>query len=108
MTAGTKRIIEALVLTPRGRTLEDGLSEYAGLAADVRSRTLATVTAAVALDDTQRGRLAAALSAQFGHEVALQVEVDPQVIGGVVVRIGDEVIDGSTRHRLAQAGRRFS
>ena len=99
----TKRIAQALVLTPRGRTLEDGLEEYAALAADVRSRTLATVTTAVALDDAQRERLAASLSAQLGREVALQVEVDPDVVGGVVVRLGDEVIDGSTRHRLASA-----
>jgi F-type H+-transporting ATPase subunit delta len=101
----TKRIIEALVVTPRGRTLEDGLTDYADLAADVRARTLATVTTAVPLDDAQRERLAASLSAQLGHPVQLQVEVDPKVVGGVVVHVGDEVIDGSTRHRLAQARR---
>ena len=106
--AGTKRIVEALVVTPRGRTLEDGLTDYAGLAADVRSRTLATVTSAVALDEAQQSRLAASLTAQLGREVQLQVEVDPKVVGGVVVRVGDEVIDGSTRHRLAEARRRLS
>ena len=104
----TKRIAEALVITPRGRTLENGLEDYAALAADVRSRTLATVTTAVPLDEGQRERLAASLSAQLGHQVQLQIEVDPQVIGGVVVHIGDEVIDGSTRHRLAQARRRLA
>ncbi|MGB8652831.1 MAG: F0F1 ATP synthase subunit delta [Mycobacteriales bacterium] len=106
--AGTKRIVQALVLTPRGRTLEDGLEDYARLAADVRARTLATVTAAVPLDEGQRARLAASLSTQLGRKVALQVEVDPKVVGGVLVRVGDEVIDGSTRHRLAQARRRLS
>ena len=104
----TKRIVEALVVTPRGRTLEDGLSDYADLAADIRTRTLATVTTAVALDDSQRERLAASLSAQLGHAVQLQVEVDPKVVGGVVVHVGDEVIDGSTRHRLAEARRRLA
>jgi F-type H+-transporting ATPase subunit delta len=106
--AGTKRIVQALVLSPRGRTLEDGLEDYAGLAADVRARTLATVTTAIALDDAQRERLAASLSAQLGRTVQLQVEVDPTVVGGVLVRVGDEVIDGSTRHRLAEARRRLS
>jgi F-type H+-transporting ATPase subunit delta len=101
----TRRVIAALVLAPRGRTLEDGLETYARLASDVRSRTLATVTSAVSLDEAQRSRLAASLSAQLGREVALQVEVDPKVVGGVVVRVGDEVIDGSTRHRLAEARR---
>lgn len=106
--AGTRRIVEALVLAPRGRTLEDGLEEFAALAADVRSRTLATVTTAVPLDDEQQRRLEAALSRQLGRTVQLQVEVDPQVVGGVVVRVGDEVIDGSTVHRLAEARRSFT
>jgi F-type H+-transporting ATPase subunit delta len=105
---GTKRIVQALVINPRGRTLEDGLEEYARLAADVRSRTLATVTTAVPLDEGQRQRLASSLAAQLGREVQLQVEVDPQVVGGVVVRIGDELIDGSTRNRLAEARRHLS
>jgi F-type H+-transporting ATPase subunit delta len=105
VTSATKRIVEALVVTPRGRTLEDGLKDYADLAADVRGRTLATITSAVALDEGQRQRLAASLSAQLGRDVALQVEIDPKVVGGVVVQVGDEVIDGSTRNRLAEARR---
>lgn len=106
--AGTRQVVEALVLSPRGRTLEDGLEKYAQLAADVRKRTLATVTTAVPLDDAQRQRLSAALTAQLGREIQLQVAVDPTVVGGVLVRVGDEVIDGSTRHRLAQAARAVS
>lgn len=106
--AATKRIVDALVITPRGRTLEDGLEDYAALAADVRSRTLATVTSAIALDDAQRQRLAASLSAQLGREVQLQVEIDPRVVGGLVVHVGDEIIDGSTRHRLAEARRHLA
>lgn len=105
-TDATRRIVDVLVATPRGRTLEDGLEEYARLASDVRSRTLATVTTAIALDDAQQQRLAASLTRQLGREVQLQVEVDPSVVGGVVVRIGDEVIDGSTRTRLAEARRK--
>jgi len=101
----TRRLLAALVLAPRGRTLEDGLEQYAALAADVRSRSLATVTSAVPLDDAQQQRLAASLSAQLGREVQLQIEVDPSVVGGVLVRVGDEVIDGSTRSRLADARR---
>jgi len=106
--AGTRQVVETLVLSPRGRTIEDGLETYGQLAADVRKRTLATVTSAVPLDDAQRQRLAASLTAQLGREIQLQVEVDPTVVGGVLVRVGDEVIDGSTRHRLAQAGRAVS
>ncbi len=102
---GTRSIISQLVLTPRGRTLEDGLAEYAALAADIRSRSVATVTSAIALDDDQQQRLAAALSRSLGREVQVQVEVDDKVLGGLVVRVGDEVIDGSTIHRLREARR---
>ena len=58
---------------------------------------------AVALTDEQRGRLAAALAAAYGHDVHLNVVLDPQVIGGMSVRIGDELIDGSVASRLAEA-----
>jgi F-type H+-transporting ATPase subunit delta len=107
-TRSTRDVVEALVLAPRGRTLEDGFAAYLDLAAEVRKRSLATVTTAVPLDDAQRERLAVSLARELGREVQLQLEVDPQVIGGVLVRIGDEVIDGSTRHRLAQARRAAS
>ena len=103
-----RRAISQAVLDPRGRTLEDALVAFAGLAAAVRSRTRATVTSAVPLDDDQRARLAASLSAQLGAAVQLQVEVDPQVVGGVLVKVGDEVIDGSTGHRLAEARRQLA
>lgn len=106
--AVTREVVEALVLAPRGLTIEDGLEELGRLAADVRTRTLATVTSAVPLDDAQRERLTTSLTAQLGRQVQLQVEVDPQVVGGVLVRVGDEVIDGSIRHRLAQAARAIS
>jgi F-type H+-transporting ATPase subunit delta len=101
----TLSIITQLVLSPRGRTLEDGLEEYAALAASIRSRSVATVTSAVALDDEQQERLGAALSRTLGRQVQVQVEVDPAVVGGLVVRVGDEVIDGSTLHRLREARR---
>lgn len=104
----TRRVVAQAVLDPRGRTIEDSLSAFASLAAGVRSRTLATVTSAVPLDEGQRSRLAASLTAQLGQAVQLQVEVDPTVIGGVLVKVGDEVIDGSTRHRLAAARRNLS
>ena len=104
----TLSIIRQLVLSPRGRTLEAGLEEYAALAAGIRSRSVATVTSAVALDEEQQQRLATALSRSLGRDVQIQVEVDPRVVGGLVVRVGDEVIDGSTVHRLREARRAFA
>ena len=101
----TLSIVLQLVLSARGRTLENGLEEYAALAADIRSRSVATVTSAVPLDQEQQDRLAAALSRSLGRDVQVQVEVDSTVLGGLVVRVGDEVIDGSTLHRLREARR---
>jgi F-type H+-transporting ATPase subunit delta len=104
----TLSIIEQVVTTPRGRTLEASLEEYAELAASIRSRSVATVTSAVALDEEQQARLAAALTRSLGKAVQVQVEVDPKVVGGLVVRVGDEVIDGTTLHRLREARRAFA
>ena len=58
--------------------------------------------ASVALTDDQKARLAAALTKSTGEPVDVLVTVDPNVIGGIVTQIGDTVIDGSVRTRLAQ------
>jgi F-type H+-transporting ATPase subunit delta len=99
----TLRLITSIVSAPRGRTLEDGLAEYARLAAEIRERSVARVTSAIRLTDAQEERLAAALARTLGRQVQLQADVDPSVIGGLLVRVGDEVIDGTTRHHLRAA-----
>jgi F-type H+-transporting ATPase subunit delta len=93
---------------PRGRGLEAALTEYAAIAARRRERLIAEVRVAFALPDDLRDRLAAALAAAYGHEVHLNVIVDPQVVGGMSVRIGDEQIDGSIATRLAVLRRRLA
>lgn len=60
----------------------------------------AEVTSASPLDDDQRRRLLDKLTRETGKQVELETRVDPSLIGGLVVRIGDRMIDGSTRHRL--------
>ena len=55
---------------------------------------------AVALSDAEVSAMAQRLQAQLGHEVILDVEVDPSVLGGVIIQIGDKLIDASTRARL--------
>lgn len=61
------------------------------------------MTSAVRLDEEQEQRLAAALAHTFGREVQLQVDLDPAVVGGLFIRVGDEVIDATTRHHLRAA-----
>jgi len=73
-----------------------------------RGQSVAFVTTAVALTDAQEQRLTAILGRLYGRTIGLQVTVDPDVLGGLVIRVGDEVIDGSVVHRLEAAGRRLT
>lgn len=62
----------------------------------------AVVRTAIALDDPTRDRIREQLSQQTGKAIEMETEVDPSLIGGAVIRIGDRLIDGSTRTRLRQ------
>jgi F-type H+-transporting ATPase subunit delta len=73
-----------------------------------RGRSIARVTTAVPLTDEQEQRLADVLGRLYGRTIGLQVIVDPSVVGGLVVQVGDEVIDGSIAHRLEAAERRLA
>lgn len=103
----TVRLVRYAVTHPRGRKLEDVLAALVTESARRHERLLARVTVADQLTEDQHRRLAAALSRVYGRDVDLQVDVDPSVVGGVVVRVGDEVIDGSVRHRVDQIRRRL-
>jgi F-type H+-transporting ATPase subunit delta len=83
------------------------VDRFLELSAEERKHEVAEVRAAVPLDDRLRERLAKALSDATGKEVEVKVVVDPNVLGGVVARIGDTVIDGSVRHRLDQLKERM-
>jgi F-type H+-transporting ATPase subunit delta len=84
------------------------LEAYAKLVAELRERLVAEVHAAVPLSEEQRGGLAAALVAAYGHDVHLNVVLDPGLIGGITVRIADELIDGSVASRLAELRRNLA
>ncbi|WKX72627.1 F0F1 ATP synthase subunit delta [Streptomyces sp. XD-27] len=104
----TERLVVRLVAHPRGRSLEAGLTALSKLAAERRDRMVAVVTSAVPLSDRQKQRLGAALAKLYGRQVHLNLDVDPAVLGGVVVRIGDEVINGTIADRLEEASRRMA
>ena len=78
------------------------VDRFVELAVAERQREVAEVRSVLPLDDGQQRRLAAALSDATGKQVEVKVIVDPSVLGGVVARVGDVVIDGSVRHRLEQ------
>ncbi|HTE75035.1 MAG TPA: F0F1 ATP synthase subunit delta [Actinomycetes bacterium] len=107
-TEETRRLVRQAVVAPRGRTFDRTAETYGQVAADRRSRLVATVTAVDPLTEEQRGRLAAALQRIYGHEVHLNVQLDPTLVGGIRVELGDEVIDGSVESRLDDARRRLA
>jgi F-type H+-transporting ATPase subunit delta len=108
VTTASLSLIAQAVVHPRGRSLDASLAEYARLAADWRQRLIAFVRTATGLTASQRARLTAALSAIYGRDVHLNVVVDPAVVGGMSVQIGDEFLDGSVGNRLAQLRRRLA
>ncbi|MFE7360388.1 F0F1 ATP synthase subunit delta [[Kitasatospora] papulosa] len=104
----TERVITRLVTQPRGRSLEAGLDSLSRLAAERRDRMVAVVTSAVPLSDRQKQRLGAALAKIYGRQMHLNLDVDPEVLGGISVRVGDEVINGTIAERLEEVTRRMA
>jgi F-type H+-transporting ATPase subunit delta len=90
------------------RTVTVALDVYQKLAAAHRHRLVAKVTVAQELDDDASRRLADALGRQYDRPVHINTVVDPEVIGGVRVEIGDDVIDGTVVSRLDDARRRLA
>lgn len=90
------------------RTVSVAISAYQQIAAEVHNQGVAEVRVARALSDADRERLTGALSRQYGRDVHLNVVVDPSVIGGLRVEIGDDVIDGTVVSRLDDARRKLA
>jgi F-type H+-transporting ATPase subunit delta len=91
----------------RERTFGHTIEGYVTLAAAQKNRVVATVRVAKPLSDNQRDRLRAALTKQIGREVAVQEVIDPDILGGVRVELGDEVFEGTVADRLEEARRLF-
>ncbi|MCX4819409.1 F0F1 ATP synthase subunit delta [Streptomyces sp. NBC_01142] len=104
----TERLVVRLVTAPRGRSLEQGLESLSKLAAARRDRMVAVVVSAVPLTDQQKQRLGAGLARIYGRQMHLNLDVDPEVLGGISVRVGDEVINGTIADRLEEASRRMA
>jgi F-type H+-transporting ATPase subunit delta len=108
VTQVTLGLIEQMVAYPRGRSLAVALDTCADIAARRRQQLIAYVRSAVELSASQRRRLAQALARTYGHDVHLDVVVDPSVVGGISVQIGDELIDGTAATRLAAVRRKLA
>jgi len=108
VTPVTLRLISQMVTHPRGRPLIVALDMCASIAARRREQLIAVVRSAVELSEAQLTRLAEALAASYGRRVHLNVVIDPSVVGGISVQIGDELIDGTVASRLAAVRRKLA
>ncbi|HET9442520.1 MAG TPA: ATP synthase F1 subunit delta [Acidimicrobiales bacterium] len=98
----TKALVSFVVGAGRARDLPDIIDRMVERSATSRDEVVAEVRSAIPLDDDQQRRLTVALRERTGQNVAVKVIVDPSVLGGLHVAIGDSVIDGTVRSRLEQ------
>lgn len=87
----------------RGTPAEEAVLLLAQVAVARRGEVVAQVSAAAELSDAQRTRVSEVLSRIYGHPVAVQLQVDSDLLGGLQICVGDEVIDGTLKSRLAAA-----
>ena len=96
----TSKFLGVLATNRRLGELGNIVRAFAGLAAAHRGETTAEVTSAHPLDDGQLAALKAQLKARLGRDVAVDVKVDPAILGGLVVKVGSRLLDSSIRTRL--------
>lgn len=101
-------LVDALARDTAGRSFTHGIRELVDQAAQRRQKVVAIVKTALPLTADQTSRLIGSLGRIYGREVSAHVEVDPAVIGGIRVQVGDEVIDGSVAARLEALRRRMA
>lgn len=98
----TANLVSFVVNIGRGGDLVAIIAKLVELSAEARDLVVAEVRSVEPLSDDQKARLAEALAQRTGKNVDLKVIIDPAVLGGLVTQIGDSVIDGSVRTRLAK------
>jgi len=107
-TPVTVRLAELAVGGFGGRGLEASLGRLVELAAERRDRTVAYVVTAIEPTEEEQRRLSGALARMYGRQVSLKIEVKPEIIGGVSVRVGSDLYDGTVLRRLTEARQALS
>lgn len=105
---GARLLIDRAVTASRGLRPSAAVEFYAQRVAARQRHWIAQVTVARELDDAQRAKLARSLDSYFGRELRLDVVVDPAVVGGIRVQVGDEVVDSTMATKLSTLNRRLA
>jgi ATP synthase F0 subunit b/ATP synthase F1 delta subunit len=103
VNAITTELLTKTVQLLRGQPTEVAVQNLAEVAVARRGEVVAQVGAAAELSDAQHGRLTEVLSRIYGHPVTAQISIDPELLGGLSISVGDEIIDGTLSSRLAAA-----
>lgn len=107
VTTTARRLLEQLVRHPYSKALDHAAERLADAAAARRDRSIARVVAPIALSQEQEDRLGDVLSRLYGRSISVQSDVDPDILGGLVVRVGGELLDGSVARHLRGAADAF-
>jgi F-type H+-transporting ATPase subunit delta len=99
----TLALLRQAVRSQRRRSLTFVIDDLLSEATARQERSLARVVSAVPLTEAQQARLTAVLTQLYGRAMSIRIAIDPAVKGGLIVRVGDEVIDGSVATRLSGA-----
>jgi F-type H+-transporting ATPase subunit delta len=99
----TAQLLSQTIELLRGERADEAVLDLAELAVARRGEVVAHVSAAADLSDAQRTRLTEVLTRIYGHPVSLQLHIDPELLGGLNIAVGDEVIDGTLSSKLAAA-----
>lgn len=103
VTDVTLALLKHAVASTRKRSVLLAIDDLLELAAKRQERSIARVVSAAPLTDAQQRTLAGILSSMYGREITLRTALDASVQGGLVIRVGDEVIDGSVASRFLSA-----
>jgi ATP synthase F0 subunit b/ATP synthase F1 delta subunit len=97
------KLLSQTVELLRGETADEAVKLLTEVAVARRGEIVANVTAAADISDGQRTRLSEVLSRIYGHPVTVHLQTDPELLGGLLIAVADEVIDGTLSARLAAA-----
>ncbi|MFV0426819.1 MAG: F0F1 ATP synthase subunit delta [Beutenbergiaceae bacterium] len=104
----TRALVARALTSLRSRSVSAALTRIIELAARRRQQLVAVVTSAIPMTSAQQDRLAGILATAYGRDVQLNIAVDPDVVGGFRIQLGDEVVDATIGARLDNARRRLA